>query len=106
MLRVAACESPQPPFTAPTKPSRISHQPESYAQLSVCVIIACVWLLPCCTRGPTIRLDNTTDEPGVDGLTVPLSLYQLQNGVCYLTGREVRFSKHAEFSILITALFL
>lgn len=40
MLRVAACESPQPPFTAPTKPSRISHQPESYAQLSVCVIIA------------------------------------------------------------------
>lgn len=60
----------------------------------------------CRTRGPTIRLDNTADEPGVDGLTVPLSLYQLQNGVCYLTGTEVRFSKHAEFSILITALFL
>lgn len=36
----------------------------------------------CCGR--TVRLDDAADQPGVDGLAVPLPLYQLQDSVCYL----------------------
>lgn len=86
--------------------SELPPNKESHISLKVTHSSASDHCYSCRTRGPTIRLDNTADEPGVDGLTVPLSLYQLQNGVCYLTGTEVRFSKHAEFSILISALFL
>ena len=32
----------------------------------------------------TVAVDHTTDESGVDGLSISLLLHQLQNNVCHL----------------------